>query len=136
MKEAPKYQLEQRTLAFSVRVIKHCARLKQPTIRSVNDQLIRSATSIGANYAEANNAASKADFRSKIYIAKKEAAETKYWLLLLKELGDSSEEILTLLEEVQGILMTLQKIVNTLNGTTENGKPKTQRKPKTENRKP
>ncbi len=135
MKEAPKYQLEQRTLEFSVRVIKHCARLKQPAIRSVNDQLIRSATSIGANYAEANNAASKTDFRSKIYIAKKEAAETKYWLRLLKELDESSEEILMLLEEVQRILMTLQKIVNTLNSAPENGKPKTQGKLKTENRK-
>lgn len=63
------YNLEDRMLIFSADVIKHCARLKQPLLRSVIDQVIRSATSIGANYTEANNASSKQDFRNKIYIA-------------------------------------------------------------------
>lgn len=116
------YKLEERTLSFSVRIVKHCARIKQPLLRSIVDQLIRSATSVGANYAEANNAASKVDFRNKIFIAKKEAAETKYWLSLLIELGDSSDEAAALKEEAQGILMTLQKIVNTLRSTTQKGK--------------
>jgi len=122
MSDTTKYQLEQRTLTFSVRVIKHCARLKQPLLKSVIDQVIRSASSVGANYAEANNAASKTDFRNKIFIAKKEAAETKYWLALLAELGDSSDELAELREEAQGILMTLQKIISTLRQTVENGK--------------
>ncbi|HEX4662361.1 MAG TPA: four helix bundle protein [Candidatus Saccharimonadales bacterium] len=117
-----KYKLEERTLAFSVRVVKHCARLKQPTIRSIVDQLIRSATSIGANYAEANNAASKTDFRNKIFIAKKEAAETKYWLALLAALGDKDTELEELQREAQWILMTLQKIISTMRAKTENGK--------------
>lgn len=122
MSEDTKYKLEERTLAFSVRAIKHCARIKQPVLRSIVDQLIRSATSVGANYAEANNAASKLDFKNKIFIAKKEAAESKYWLSLLIELGDTSEEALSLKEEAQGILMTLQKIINTLRANTEKGK--------------
>ena len=48
-------------------------------------QLLRSATSIGANIAEAQCALSKKDFLSKMQIAYKECNETKYWLTLLKE---------------------------------------------------
>jgi len=115
------YKLEERTLNFSVRVIKHCSRIKQTTLQPVVNQLIRSATSIGANYAEANNASSKTDFRAKIFISKKEAAETKYWLKIISELGDNTDEIKYLQEEVQGILMTLQKIITTLRKNSENG---------------
>jgi len=121
MKDTKSQQLENRTLQFSVRVIKHCARLKQPVLRSVTDQLIRAATSIGANYAEANNAASKVDFRAKIFIAKKEAAEARYWLSILVELGDSTQEVSYLKEESQGLLMTFQKIISTLRQTKEKG---------------
>lgn len=109
-----KYQLGDRTLAFSVNVIRHCSRYKQQSLRSVIDQVIRSATSVGANYAEANNAASKTDFKNKIFIAKKEAAETEYWLKILKRLGDDSEDLATLLSECHEILMILQKIITTL----------------------
>ncbi|OGL30273.1 hypothetical protein A3D14_02295 [Candidatus Saccharibacteria bacterium RIFCSPHIGHO2_02_FULL_47_12] len=122
MSEENKYLLEERTLEFSVRIVKHCSRLKQPALQSIRDQLIRSATSIGANYAEANNAASRTDFRNKIFIAKKEAAETKYWLSLIIKLGDDTEEAQYLKEEAQGILMTLQKIINTLRDKSENRK--------------
>lgn len=79
------------------------------------EQLIRSATSVGANYAEANNAASKTDFKNKIFIAKKEAAETKYWLILLADTAMNKQKCLELREECQHILMTLQKIINTMN---------------------
>jgi four helix bundle protein len=85
------------------------------------NQLIRSATAIGANYAEANNAASKADFKNKIYIAKKEAAETMYWLTLLSEHTSNLEECKYLVQECHFLLMTFQKIISTLN----NGKQKT-----------
>jgi four helix bundle protein len=127
------YQLEDKTLDFSVRVIKHCAKLKQPILRSITDQLIRSATSIGANYAEANNASSKIDFKAKIFIAKKEAAETRYWLNILIKLGDKTEEVLLLKQEAQGLLMTFQKIINTMRQKTENRKPIENSKLKTEN---
>jgi four helix bundle protein len=50
-------------------------------------QLIRSATSIGANYREANRGVSRADFANKIGTVQKEAAETQYWLELLIESG-------------------------------------------------
>lgn len=108
------YPLEDRTLKFSAGVIRHCARLQQPALTTIVNQVIRSATSIGANYAEANNAASRADFKAKIFIAKKEAAETKYWLSLLTELGDTSDELIALRKEIQEIIMILQKIITTL----------------------
>jgi len=107
-------------LDFSVRVVKHCARLKQPVLKSIVNQLIRSATSVGANYVEANNASSKQDFRNKIFIAKKEASETRYWLKLLARLGDTGEENNLLQSETQELVMILQKIVSSLRKKSEN----------------
>lgn len=82
-------------------------------------QLIKSATSIGANYAEANNASSKTDFRNKIFIAKKEAAETKYWLELFSDLTQNKENCRLLWRECLFILMTLQKIVSSLRSSAK-----------------
>ena len=107
-------QLEDRMLDFSVAVVKHCAKLKQPLIKPLTSQVIRSASSIGANFVEANNGSSRQDFRNKIFIAKKEANETKYWLRMLQKLGDNTEELESLLLEVQEFIMILQKITNTL----------------------
>ena len=114
-----KYQLSERTLAFSVRVIKHVSRYDKVALRSVIDQVIRSSTSVGANYAEANNASSKTDFKNKIFIAKKETAETEYWLKILKNLGDDTDELLLLLTECHEILMILQKIISTMKVQTK-----------------
>lgn len=109
--------LSDRTRSFSKDILSFCAAEKLTIInKSLIDQLIRSATSIGANYAEANNAASKADFRNKIFIAKKEAAETKYWLELLRDVTADKTTCEKLSQECHYILMTLQKIINTLNG--------------------
>lgn len=54
------------------------------SVSALCNQLLRSGTSIGANNAEACNAVSKQDFRSKSYIALKEARESLYWIELLK----------------------------------------------------
>ncbi len=86
------------------------------------EQLVKSATSIGANYAEANNASSKNDFRNKIFIAKKEAAETKYWLELFAEVTNKKQECRDLWQETHFILMTLQKIVNTMSSSQKKEK--------------
>jgi four helix bundle protein len=107
-------QLEDRMLDFSVAVVKHSAKLKQPLLKPIISQVIRSASSIGANFVEANNGSSNADFRNKIFIAKKEANETKYWLRMLQKLGDSTDELQKLIDEVQEFILILQKIVNTL----------------------
>lgn len=54
------------------------------SVANLCNQLLRSGTSIGANNAEATNAISKADFKSKSFIALKEARESLYWIELLK----------------------------------------------------
>ncbi|MFA5157708.1 MAG: four helix bundle protein [Patescibacteria group bacterium] len=80
----PKWDLEERTAKFGEDVINFCKSLRETTvIRPIISQLIRSASSIGANYCEADDSESKKDFRHKIGICKKEARETKHWLRML-----------------------------------------------------
>lgn len=119
MVERP-YILRESTIAFSKNVVEFCKNEKLTVInRPIIDQLLRSATSIGANYAEADNAGSRTDFRNKIFIAKKEAAETKYWLNLMLDLSADPETCKKLLTDCHHILMTLQKIVNTLSNRSQ-----------------
>ena len=85
--------LERRTKQFSLAIIKFVSCL--PRTREADvlaRQLLRSATSIGANYREANRAVSRADFANKVGTVQKEAAETQYWieLLLDSEIGKRS----------------------------------------------
>jgi len=86
----PKFDLEDRTVVFSENIILLCKKIpKHDLIQPILIQLIRSATSIGANYNEANGASSKKDFANKIFICKKESKETQYWLrLLAKSIND------------------------------------------------
>ncbi|MDB5268877.1 MAG: four helix bundle protein [Hymenobacter sp.] len=82
--------LLQKSFAFAVRMMKFYRHL-QTNEREfiISKQLVRSATSIGANAEEATGAISTADFTSKISIAYKEARETSYWLRLLQAAGYS-----------------------------------------------
>src|SRR5437868_12043370 len=78
--------LERRTKQFAVRFIDFVSKLPRSMTGDVlTRQLLRSATSIGANYREANRGVSRADFSNKIGTVQKEAAETQYWLELLIE---------------------------------------------------
>ena len=78
--------LERRTKNFALAVIRFTSRLPRTREADVlGKQLLRSATSIGANYREANRGVSRADFANKIGTVQKEAAETQYWLELLIE---------------------------------------------------
>ena len=108
------YPLEERTEIFAQKVIQFCKSLKQDFIsRSIIDQLMRAGTSIGANYMEANNASSRKDFRNKIYICKKEAQETKYWLKMAREISDT-ESVVPLSQKAQELTMIFQKIVSSI----------------------
>ncbi|PJE64997.1 four helix bundle protein [Candidatus Saccharibacteria bacterium CG10_big_fil_rev_8_21_14_0_10_47_8] len=107
-------QLEERTIDFAVSVISFCKGLPQsPENKIISNQLIRSATSIGANYTEANNAASRIDFRNKIYICKKEASESRYWLKVLTK-TNSNLQTSELIDEISQLIFILQKIVSTM----------------------
>ena len=106
--------LRDRSLAFSREMIRFLKTIPRTDLTEpVINQLIRSATSIGAYFIEAKNASSKRDFRNKVFISKKEASETLYWLQLLEEFTNSNK--LTLLQkECQELILILQKIITTL----------------------
>jgi four helix bundle protein len=117
MDKRPKnYDLEKRTTEFSCEVIMFTKKIKKDiTNIPIISQLIRSATSIGANYYEANGASSKKDFKNKIYICKKECRETKYWLeLLAKANPEHSEKCRELWKEVQELTLIFSKITQTM----------------------
>jgi four helix bundle protein len=106
--------LRDRTLDFARQVIRFTKGISQSTQSSpIIRQLIRSSSSIGANFIEAKNASSKRDFLNKVFISKKEASETLYWLKLSEELTNSPA-LLKLQEECREIILILQKIITTL----------------------
>lgn len=108
------YNLEERTAKFGEDIIGFCRDLRQDVItKPLISQLVRSGTSIGANYCEANNASSKKDFRNKIFICKKESQETKHWLrMITKAVPDKKEEARKLWKEYQELTMIFQKIIS------------------------
>jgi four helix bundle protein len=74
-----KYDLEERTAVFAERVIDFAVEVERNAVTlPLITQLVRAATSVGANYCEADDAESKKDFRHKIGLCRKEARETKY----------------------------------------------------------
>jgi four helix bundle protein len=78
------FNLERRTTQFAKDAITFARKTRRNVITNpLIRQFIRSATSIGANYCEADDAVSRKEFHCKIAICKKEARETKYWIQLL-----------------------------------------------------
>ena len=108
------YDLEKRTLLFSKNLVvflKKCP--KNIVTIPLIGQGLRSGTSVGANYREANGASSKKDFQNKIYICKKEAKETLYWLELLGNSFDEEklkEECRKLWQETKEFVLIFGKI--------------------------
>lgn len=116
MANKKEYNLEERTAKFAEDVIIFCRTIsKDQLVMPIITQLLRSATSIGANYMEANGASSKKDFVNKIFICKKEAQETKYWLRMIKISHPKLEsQINLLLKESQELILIFQKISSTI----------------------
>jgi len=108
------YDLEERTAVFGENVIKMCNDIYPNTVsRPIISQLVRSATSIGANYVEATGACSKKDFANKIFICKKEAQETKHWLrMLLSTKPELGLNIEILKAECMEIILIFGKIAS------------------------
>jgi len=79
-----RFDLEERTGRFGEAVIVFAKGVPRNLVTaSLISQVVRSATSIGANYLEANDAESKKDFRHKIGLCRKESKETKHWLRMI-----------------------------------------------------
>lgn len=106
------YDLEERTARFGESIILFCRSLSQDTIiRPIIIQLIRSATSIGANYMEANGAESKKDFLHKVNICKKESKETMHWLRMLScAIPSKSDECKKYWQEAKELTLIFSKI--------------------------
>lgn len=110
------YDLEERTAKFGENIITLCKAIDLTIInRPLINQLIRSSTSIGANYMEANNASSRNDFRNKIFICKKETQETKHWLRMLAQaMPEKKKQIALYWQECHQLILIFQKIITTL----------------------
>ena len=87
------YDLEERTAKFGEDAIIFLKTFERNEInRPLVSQTVRSATSTGANYMEANQASSKKDFKNKIRICQKEANESKHWLRMLATANPGKKE--------------------------------------------
>ena len=111
--KSTKYDLEERTALFGENLIAFLRAIKETTLnKPLLIQLIRSGTSIGANYCEADGAESKKDFQHKVGICKKEAKETKYWIRMLSLLHPEKKEALRILwKEAQELTLIFSKIL-------------------------
>ena len=100
---------------FSLRIIKLFIYLKEEKKEyDLSRQLLRSATSIGANIEEAEGGQSKKDFINKISISYKEARETHYWLRLLRDSDFIEQKIAeSLINDCEELLKMLTAILNT-----------------------
>jgi len=110
------YDLEERTAKFGESVICFCKSVNENSInKPLINQLVRSATSVGANYMEANGASSRKDFCNKIFICKKESQETKHWFRMISQCNpEKTEDLRKLWQEAQELTMIFQKITNSL----------------------
>ena len=103
-----KEELKDRTKKLALDVIRFSSRLPQKQdFWVISKQLIRSATSVGANYRSACRAKSKADFIAKLAIVEEEADETLYWLELIEELGFKNDDDLKRLKDETNQLISI-----------------------------
>lgn len=108
-------ELEARTYDFARRIIRLYAALPKSTPGQVlGKQLLRSGTSIGANYREAVHSRSHAEFLAKLGDCRKEAAETEYWLdLLIDEKLLPKDKLVQLREEANELTAILVASIKT-----------------------
>ena len=108
------YDLEERTTVFSEDVIDFLLSLKRhPIVDPLMTQLVRSATSIGANYCEADDANTTKEFRYRISLSAREAHETKYFCRLLAKAvpakADEARRLWKEADELNRILKTIHR---------------------------
>ena len=107
--------VEEKSFQLAIRIVRLYQYLRSKKKEFVlSKQMLRSGTSIGANIAEAQQAQSRADFLSKINISLKEAAETEYWLRLLRATDYLEEkEFRSIYDDCEQVKKLLVAIVKT-----------------------
>ena len=110
-----KYDLQERTAKFAENVIELVQKLPHNLINnSLVSQIVRSSSSIGANYMEATEGESKKDFVHKICICKKEIKETQHWLRIIAKANTTYvDDFRVLWKENQELLLIFSKIIHT-----------------------
>jgi len=104
--------IQERTFQFAVRVVKLVDRLPRTVAgMEVGRQLVRAATSVGANVEEADAAESRRDFVHKMKIAHKEAREARYWLEIVQAALLDDAEVRSLIQESNELIRILQAII-------------------------
>lgn len=107
------YDIQARTFVFSCRVIDFCKPLffRHPILRHLAGQLLRCATSVGANLEEADAGHTKPDFRNKVSTSRKECREARYWFRLMSH-ADSGLKAATapLIDETSQLVKILTTI--------------------------
>ncbi|MCK9207881.1 MAG: four helix bundle protein [Salinivirgaceae bacterium] len=110
-----KKDLKERLFQFATRCIKYIRKMPDTSeYKVIKYQLLKSSTSSGANYEEAQAGSSKPDFCNKVSISLKEMRETNYWLRIIKEIKidkTEDEELLWLLNESVELKNILGSIV-------------------------
>jgi len=108
-----KFDLEERTAIFGENIIEFAKSLpRNPVTVPLISQVVRSGTSIGANYMEADGAESKSDFRHKIALCKKEAKETRHWLrMIAKAIPEKADEARVLWKEAHELALIFSAII-------------------------
>jgi len=103
--------LGKRLFDFAVRIIKFCRTLpKGKEYEIIKYQLVKSATSSGSNYEEAQGAISKPDFYNKVNISLKEMRESNYWLRVIMDIKEPDKELELLVKES----LELKKILGSI----------------------
>ncbi len=116
-----KRDLDERLLVYGATIVRLVESLPVSIAgRRIGDQLLRSGTSVGANFQEAQGAESKNDFSHKMQIALKELRESNYWLRLIEKAGILPQEILLeVIDESCQLRAILSKSVATIKGTAK-----------------
>ena len=107
------YDLEERTAKFGESIIKFVKDLPKSYINNpLISQVVRSATSTGANYMEADGAESGKDFKHKIALCKKESKETKHWLRMMAVANpEKADDCRRLWKEAQELALIFSAII-------------------------
>mgnify|MGYP001566813945 CR=1 FL=1 len=109
-----KYDLEERTARFGETIIKFAGLLpKNPVTLPIISQLIRSGTSVGANYMEADAASTKKDFKYKLALSRKESKEAKHWLRMVSSaVPEKAPDVRLIWKEAQELVFIFFSILN------------------------
>ena len=106
------YDIRERTFQFAVRVIRAARKLpRDTTAQVIVRQLVKSATSVGANAEEADGSESRRDFIHKTSISRKEAFESRYWLRIVRATMLDSDELVALEQESDELARILSAMV-------------------------